>query len=176
MASLRFVCGFIFVALATLTPFQSADADADKEYEVKAGFVLNFLKFTNFDHVNGDLRLCVIGQEHLLSIFKSLEKHTISSHPLRVAMYTPYDSAVTGCHVLFIGEGADQHQKQVLEKLSTLQVLTIGEDEAFIGNGGMIRFFAEQSRLRFAVSTDNIDRANLKLSSKLLRLAKIEND
>jgi hypothetical protein len=42
--------------------------------------------------------------------------------------------------------------------------------------GGTIEFTLEDSRVRFAINTDAVDRSGLKFSSKLLALAKIVHD
>jgi hypothetical protein len=45
--------------------------------------------------------------------------------------------------------------------------------EGFLDAGGMVQFLNENDRVRFAVNVDATGRARLKLSSKLLSLAKV---
>ena len=52
-------------------------------------------------------------------------------------------------------------------------MLTVGEYDSFLTNGGGIRFFIEDKKIRFEVNLDATDQAQLKISSKLLRLARI---
>jgi hypothetical protein len=51
-------------------------------------------------------------------------------------------------------------------------VLTVGEGEGFIRDGGMIAFVIEDNRVRFAINQAVAENAGLKLSSKLLSVAK----
>jgi preprotein translocase subunit Sec61beta len=52
-------------------------------------------------------------------------------------------------------------------------VLTVGESEAFARQGGMIRFFEEDNRLRFEINPTAAEKVGLRISSKLLKLARI---
>ena len=53
-------------------------------------------------------------------------------------------------------------------------VLTIGETDEFLGDGGIISFFLEDKKIRFAIQLTHAKEAGLQLSSKLLSLAKVE--
>jgi hypothetical protein len=62
----------------------------------------------------------------------------------------------------------------VLAGLRGSPVLTVGEADRFLADGGLIRFFLEANRLvRFEVNLPAVERTPLKISSKLLRLAKV---
>jgi hypothetical protein len=50
-------------------------------------------------------------------------------------------------------------------------VLTVGETDAFLERGGVIAFAMEGGKLRFSINAAAADRAGLKLSSQLLKLA-----
>jgi len=51
-------------------------------------------------------------------------------------------------------------------------VLTIGESPEFIGLGGIINFVLEDEKVRFEINVAAADKAQLKIRSQLLRLAK----
>jgi hypothetical protein len=51
-------------------------------------------------------------------------------------------------------------------------VLTVGETEDFAEDGGMIAFLVEENKIRFEINLEAADKAKLKISSKLLALAK----
>jgi hypothetical protein len=50
-------------------------------------------------------------------------------------------------------------------------VLTVGETARFLRDGGMVRVYVEDSRIRFQVNRRQTDAAGLKISSQLLSLA-----
>ena len=50
-------------------------------------------------------------------------------------------------------------------------VLTVGETVQFLRDGGMVRFYVENNKVRFQISQKNAEAAGLKISSQLLMLA-----
>jgi hypothetical protein len=54
-----------------------------------------------------------------------------------------------------------------------LSVLTVSDTDGFLDAGGMIQFLIENGHVRFAINVDATSRAKLKLSSKLLSLARV---
>ena len=51
-------------------------------------------------------------------------------------------------------------------------MLTVGESEHFVQDGGMIGFLLEENKIRFEINLEAAEHAKLKLSSRLLALAK----
>ena len=52
-------------------------------------------------------------------------------------------------------------------------MLTVGEADHFARRGGMIGFFLEDNRVRLEVNRGAAERAGLRLSSKLLAVARL---
>jgi len=52
-------------------------------------------------------------------------------------------------------------------------VLTVGETDRFAQSGGVINFILEENKVRFEINSETAARARLKISSKLLALARI---
>jgi hypothetical protein len=48
----------------------------------------------------------------------------------------------------------------------------VGEDEGFVTKGGIIRFFTQESKIRFEINLDAAEYEGLQLSSKLLQVAR----
>jgi hypothetical protein len=61
----------------------------------------------------------------------------------------------------------------ILSSLRGSSVITVADMGGFLEAGGMIQFLNENDRVRFAINVDATSRAKLKLSSKLLSLAKV---
>jgi hypothetical protein len=78
-----------------------------------------------------------------------------------------------GAHILFISASERKRLPMILAGLRGSSVLTVGDTAGFLEAGGMIQFLNENNRVRFAISVDAASRARLKLSSKLLSLAKV---
>jgi hypothetical protein len=58
------------------------------------------------------------------------------------------------------------------ESVKRLPILTVGESDDFLDQGGMFNLFFEDKQLRFEVNQTPAENAKLTVSSKLLRLAK----
>jgi hypothetical protein len=52
-------------------------------------------------------------------------------------------------------------------------ILTVGETDDFIDNGGIIRFIKIGNRIHFQINPDAAERLSLKVSSRLLHLAEV---
>jgi hypothetical protein len=52
-----------------------------------------------------------------------------------------------------------------------MPVLTVGETDNFLSDGGMIRFHFEADKIRFDINLDEAESSHLKISSRLLLLA-----
>lgn len=159
-----------------------ADGTAAEEEQVKAAFLFNFAKFVEWpagtsSAIEGPLRLCVMAGgsfEHALR--EVVRGKLISGHPLLVEH--PRDlRGAKDCQVLFFGRWIqDKETAAVLRGLAGAGVLTVGETEDFARRGGIINFVLENNHMGFEINVDAADRAGVKISSKLLSLAKIMRD
>ena len=55
-------------------------------------------------------------------------------------------------------------------------VLTVSDGKGFLRSGGVIEFYIQDGRMRFIINLDALDRAGVRLSSRLLELAKTIRD
>jgi hypothetical protein len=147
------------------------------EAEVKAAFVLNFVRYTDWPpHAAPSSREAwVVGVREAPDVEAALRALSrgvaIDGRPLRVAHVEPGEAPRTPLHVLYSGASAKRAAGP-----SGRPVLTVGEDADFARTGGVIRVFVEDSRVRFEVNPDAARSAGLGLSSQLLKLARIVGD
>ena len=164
----------IFCALLGGSPVSHANT---QEAELKAAFLVNFAKFVEWlDNVNKPpeaVEFCLFGVERYRHVFSS----TIESKAIKglapVTHVKTFDEDISNCDVAYIG-GLQTPQRRYLQaQLKDKPILTVGEDTDFIRDGGIIRLYAEQGKLRFEINPDAATANRLKVSSRLLRLAKI---
>jgi hypothetical protein len=169
------------VALLVLAGFRAEEARAAQsaEREIKAAFLYNFAKFVEwppgaFPEPASPVTLCVLGDDALGASLETVVKgETLNDRRLVVRRLRDPQEA-RDCHVLFVSP-AERRISQVLVALRGAGVLTVGDGNDFLDQGGMIRLFLEQNRVRFDIDLDAAERSHLKLSSKLLRLARTVN-
>jgi hypothetical protein len=166
-----------FLALAMTAAAQSARAP---EYQVKAAFLYNFAKFVEWPAPtlpgpSTPFRICVLGRDPFGdSLTNIVQGKSISSHPIvTLAVQSPAEAR--SCHVLFLSQSDPETLKQGLDRLRDLPVLTVGESTDFLLLGGMINFVLEEDRVRFEINLGAAEHHHLKLSSKLLAVARVVN-
>lgn len=152
------------------------------EDQVKAAFVFNFAKFVDWPVVAlkaGDtLNLCVIGKDKTTDALKQLNQREAQGHLLQVINIVDEPDTVThhGCHVLFIGISEKKRQQQWLAKVKNQAVLTIADNLEFIKEGGMISLYTEEQRVQFMVNQSVTQGTGLKLSARMLQLARVPRE
>jgi hypothetical protein len=100
-----------------------------------------------------------------------LSGKAIGARSLRVLHFKqPQD--IRGCQVLFIGAEEKKFLPAILAGVKGNSVLTVGESEHFVQDGGMIGFLLEENKIRFEINLEAAEHAKLKVSSRLLALAK----
>ena len=157
--------------LASLVPVGSQAALED---QVKAAFLLNFAKFiqwtaTSFSNVTDTLRLCVAGSDDTVqTIRSSLAGKRVGRHPIEVHSGAT-DTA--GCHMAYL-QGDAGVVKDLIAALESGGTLSVYETDTLL-EGGVIRFYLENRKVRFEVNLDAARSQGLVISSKLLAVARI---
>ncbi len=169
-----FLMGLV-AAIALLCPCSSRAADQSLEYRVKAAFLLNFTKFiewppTAFAQPDSPIAICVMGEDPFGATLDLMVSGEVVNGRKVVARRIKSGPSPHSCQVMFIG-GPQKDVATILAD-SGPGVLTVGEGEAFVHDGGVIAFIIEDRRVRFGINQAAAQRAGLKLSSKLLSVAK----
>lgn len=177
----------VFLQILLLSPAYnfptvlSAQVRPSSEYELKAAFLFNFAKFVAwppnaFANPGDAFSVCVVGADPFgRTLDDALLGKTVEQHPVSV-MRVRRVADITHCQILFVPASESRLLPEILAKLHGQCVLVIGETDDFASSGGVIQFTLEENRVRFFINTDAADRAGLKISSKLLALAKIVRD
>ena len=158
--------------VATLLPGMDARAASPVEDSAKAGFILNFTKYTEWPSAQAgrDLLICSLHERPLSGKLEELEGRQVQGRAVRVrAPATP--SEWRGCQVLFIAEDEAQRIDSVLRQVGQYPVLTISDNPGFVQAGGGIELKLRTGRIRFDINLGAARQSGLKLSSQLLKLA-----
>lgn len=171
------VLGCVLWAALLVTGPVTGDAQATAdEYEVKAAFLFNFVKFTKWPKDtdrSGPLRLCIAGQDPFGNTLEStFNEKTVRGRGFSIRRRTLTDD-LTGCQIVFVGEGDSDQRRRLIESLKGRPILTVGDTDRFAQEGGIVGFYEKQRRIRFAVNVDAAERSDIRVSSKLLQLASV---
>lgn len=148
-------------------------ADTVEEDSIKAGFVLNFTKYTEWPAAalgGGELRVCGLGAQPLSGKLLQLQGRQVQGREIKVRVSVRQDEW-RDCHALFVPAGEEARMDTLLRTLGQAAVLTIGDGNDFVEAGGMIVLKQRGGRIRFDVNLAAARRAGLNLNSQMLKLA-----
>jgi hypothetical protein len=164
----------VLTCVALLWAVPLAARQPSLEYDVKAAFVLNFVRFVEWPQARRTppLRICVLQSNPFgdrLDAIVTDEQWQGGEIDVRVI---PELRRGTDCHLLYVPESAAQRFEREVSAVSGLPILMVGEHPRFLEQGGMIRLFLEGNRVRFSINQKSADSVGLLISSRLLRLAR----
>ena len=165
---------FCLLLLACLQGRVAADTHgAVPEYTMKAAYLYNFAKLTDWPArpAATHFDLCLFGQDDFGAALEILRGKTIHGLPLNVRSVADAQDAKQ-CQLLFLGESEGNHGRYILDALKGIPTLTVTDDGRATRATAMLVLATEGRRLSFEVHHAPAKHAQLKLSSKLLRLAK----
>src|SRR5690348_8544732 len=124
------VCGFWLAAAILLASSVASAQEADREAAVKAAFVYNFAKFTEWpkdrpDSETGPIILCIGGNSRLRAAADELQGKLVGSRPLRTVVLTDGANPAT-CHLLFVDDSTPPRLRQ-LAATTLYGVLTVSD-------------------------------------------------
>jgi hypothetical protein len=158
----------------------NAQSQKELEYKLKAVFLFNFLQFTEwpdsaFTDARAPIILGVVGIDQFGTVLDEVvQSEKVGLHPITVARFRTEDE-ITKCQALFVCKSEKDNCQTILNGVRGSPTLTVSEISGFSSFGGCIRFYFENSKLRFEINMKALGQAHLRLSSKLLRLARIIN-
>jgi len=195
-------------------PESRSDESFAKEYQIKAAFIYNFMKFIEWPkektnevkeeervensteakaEKNGVMIIGIVGDSPFGKALEPIIKKKINNRKLVIQEFecldeykarvknrakykeeymAEYGEALKKCHVLFFHATKGHNYHDFLELVRDSNVLTVGDMKDFTAKGGIIGFVVEKGKVRFEINLTTARRAKLKISSKLLRLAK----
>ncbi len=154
---------------------QSATGVAD--YKVKAAFLYKFASYVEwptqvFDGPESPLVIGVAGSDALTDeLVEVVAGRTVEGRAINVRRLTRGQS-LSGIHILFIGRSEAGRSSDVLASAKGHPVLTVTESNDAFPQGNIINFVIVDDRLRFDVAIREAERVNLKLSARLLSVAR----
>lgn len=168
----------IVLLLLTLAAPRADGQEIAREYALKAGFLYHFCEFidwppTSFRSKDSPLIIGVLGDNPFGSFLgETVRGEMIRGRRIQLEHYGRADE-VRNCHILFVSASEQSRLSSILGQLHGRSVVTVGESDDFISQGGMIALNAVHNRIKLRVNLAAVRGAGISMSSKLLRVADI---
>jgi hypothetical protein len=168
------LCALALVIAEGNVAVTAAGQEAPGEYDVKAAFVYNFIKFVTWpsgeEPAGGAMQLCILGDLPDAAPFDDIDGQEIMGKRLHIVhLREPLEAR--NCQALFLSSSLSRRLPDTLELLRGRPVLTIGDTNGYAQRGVMINMYLENKRVRFEINAESAGLAGLRISTKLLSLA-----
>jgi hypothetical protein len=165
---LLLLTGLVFLAGAT-------PARAQSEEGIKAAFIYNFAKFTEwpataFADASAPITVGFVGADSLADLF---EKNVVGKNANGRDFAVKRFSSATGtenCQIVFVGDAGQA--AAIMGAIQGKTVLTLGDSDSFAAAGGMVKFVKDGAKISFDLDFNAINGAHLKLDPKLRQIAR----
>jgi hypothetical protein len=147
--------------------------DSLPEYTIKAGYLYNFALLTEWppSSIGETFNMCLYGSHIFASALDSIRGKRIGNRPITI-QYVVSPAEIQTCHLLFVAEIPRSEMTRVVKAIAARPVLIVTDDELLEKEGAMILVRPEGDRLVFEINLAMAESVNLKVSARLLRLAR----
>jgi hypothetical protein len=151
------------------------------EHQVKAAFMLHFARLVTWpgwpepDDPGRAFEIAVVGHDPFgARLEATIGASLVQGRPIRIRRAATVDRLPRLPQMLFVGASELERARPTLEAVQGRPVLTVGEAEGFARAGGVVGFrVTPDGRVAFDVNIAQAERSRLKLSSQLLRVARV---
>jgi hypothetical protein len=158
-------------------PSIAVPAQEANEQLLKVAFIYNFAKFTTWpDSVFADAKapitFCVIGKHEFGNAFDSVQGKSVGGRTVVVKYLSAYRDK-DDCQVVYVAPSEKARLLKIVSTSKEVHALTISDLDGFGESCGIIRMVrGTDDRIGFEINVKAAEESGLKLSSKLLNLAK----
>lgn len=174
------VAGLLLVILHL--PCGAAAQDAvENRSKVEAAFLRNFARYVSwpahsFSNDQSPWMVCVLGGDHFDGSLESTLRGRVEQGRSFEVVRAAALEALPTCQILFIGFQSAARRRSVLDRLKNQPVLTVGNSQEFLSEGGVIRLLPGE-RIEMSINLDQARSASLGIPAKMLEVSRdvVEN-
>ena len=147
------------------------------DHRVKAAFLCKFIKYMDWPSSiivrnEGEFVIGVYGDSPIAGNLFSIMPKAVAGWKLKIIKIDDIEKVIE-TNMLFLSSSQEEQFPEIIEHLNNASVLTVSDNDKFLEKGGIVNFFTMNKMVRFEINLEASEAANIKISSKLLRLAKI---
>ncbi len=172
----RLTLGLLAAALFLSAP-RPLRAEGAQEYQVKGAMVYNMAKYIewpagSFASNGAPLMICSMGRGPFAAALEPYRGKTVLGHPV-IVRHLQVGEELGECHLLVVSGVEKRYLAGILDLARRRSVLTVGDLPDFARQGGIIGLVEQEGRVRFEINVKAAHQSRFKISSQLLKLARI---
>lgn len=146
-----------------------------QNYQLHSVYIYSFIRYIQWppESDNGDFVIGVMGETPVSQYLEKMAEAKKAGNRNILVKKLSATSNLTGLDILFVPQDYDQSLGAVLEQLGAGHTLLITEKEGSGARGSNINFIITNDKLGFELNKAAMERANLKVSTELTKLAVI---
>lgn len=175
MRKARFTKLLVLVFALTTLFANAVYADATREYQLKAAYLLNFARFIYwpaevFSSETDKFEICVYGDNPFGENLKYLLSKKVQSRTITINSIENLNKVET-CHILFVSKSYENDFYNFSSEMPQ-NILTVSDVKGFSSEGGMIEFIRVKNKIKFEINVTQSTRYGIKYKSQVLEVAK----
>jgi hypothetical protein len=161
---------YLFLVVGFIALSNTLSAQKYNYYQI---FMYNFTRYIQWpsSQQSGDFVIGVLGNSEVVGNLKDMaSSKKVGSQKITVNIYKSV-SEIAGCHMLFVPESQSKSFSEIMDRVGSTSTLIITEKPGLGTAGSAINFIVHDGKLKFELNKTATDRANLKVSGDLSKLA-----
>jgi YfiR/HmsC-like len=164
------------LTVGSFLPTTYAQSDFTNEYHIKAAFLYNLAKMTEWPgedpQTTAPLTICFYGQDSFGDAVNSIKDKKVKKRPLSLIKNVVLNQ-IEKCHILFIDKTELKRLAYILSQVKNRPIMTVGDIDTFADLGGMVNLLKAADKVDIEINSCASKNAGLTISSRLLALARI---
>lgn len=170
---------FILLVFLTLVPATALFTAQLPEYSVKSEFLERFTRFIDWPD---DSAVADHGVPFVIGLFggdpfkgyltQMAHERKIKNKPVEIRFLAAPDD-VLGCDMVFVSAAGEESLPRIISLTQNKTILTVGDTPGFCEKGILINFYKAGANIRFEINEAAVRGSGLKMSGRLLNLARI---
>lgn len=162
----------VIVLMILVCRYEIAAAEESDARSVIAALSYNFAKYADWPEPalkKKTIEFCYFS-DNLKNSFDALKQKKIDNKAVRIRQLSAVEQSDL-CHLVFVDKSERELIQRMFVHLEAQPVLTVSDIAGFVDEGGMIEIVKTNNKFRFKVNMQQMKKAQLKMSSQVLKLA-----
>lgn len=167
------------LAMASLAAQDESNSEINREYRIKAAYLYQFGRYVEwpdktFPSPETPFTIGILDQDPVAADLDHIAQiKKIQDRPIQIRRFSSAND-IRACNILYLSSMLEpETQAEAMRRVAGKGILLVGDADGFLARGGVIQFILEGNRIRVVISRKAAEREGLKISAKLLQVARI---